>query len=113
MFYDKQVTAAGMVGDPWAKNVRKTQSLCSIVRTSNRRFFVMLVGYMRVSSESDRQITDLQRDALLAAGVDARHLFEDHASGAKDDGLGLGADVCTARRCPRCLQARLGRSLTC
>jgi len=27
----------------------------------------MLVGYMRVSSESDRQITDLQRDALLAA----------------------------------------------
>jgi DNA invertase Pin-like site-specific DNA recombinase len=30
----------------------------------------MLVGYMRVSSESDRQITDLQRDALLAAGVD-------------------------------------------
>jgi hypothetical protein len=28
---------------------------------------VMLVGYMRVSSESDRQITDLQRDALLAA----------------------------------------------
>ena len=49
----------------------------------------MLVGYMRVSSESDRQITDLQRDALLAAGVDARHLFEDHASGAKDDRPGL------------------------
>ena len=43
----------------------------------------MLVGYMRVSSESDRQITDLQRDALLAAGVDGRHLFEAHASGAK------------------------------
>ena len=45
----------------------------------------MLVGYMRVSSESDRQSTDLQRDALLAAGVDARHLYEDRASGAKDD----------------------------
>src|SRR4029077_6424737 len=57
--------------------------------TSNQRFFVMLVGYMRVSSESDRQITDLQRDALLAAGVDGRHLFEDHASGAKDDRPGL------------------------
>ena len=27
----------------------------------------MLVGYMRVSSDSDRQTTDLQRDALLAA----------------------------------------------
>lgn len=49
----------------------------------------MLVGYMRVSSESDRQSTDLQRDALLAAGVDARNLFEDHASGAKDDRAGL------------------------
>ena len=53
----------------------------------------MLVGYLRVSSDSDRQSTDLQRDALLAAGVDvvvdARHLFEDHASGAKDDRTGL------------------------
>ena len=36
----------------------------------------MLVGYMRVSSDSDRQTTDLQRDALLSAGVDSRHLFE-------------------------------------
>ena len=49
----------------------------------------MLVGYMRVSSDSDRQTTNLQRDALLAAGVDERHLFEDHASGAKDDRPGL------------------------
>ena len=49
----------------------------------------MLVGYMRVSSDSDRQITDLQRDALLAAGIDARHLFEDHASGTKNDRTGL------------------------
>ena len=49
----------------------------------------MLIGYMRVSSESDRQSTDLQRDALLSAGVDARHLFEDHASGAKNDRPGL------------------------
>ena len=49
----------------------------------------MLVGYMRVSSDSDRQSTDLQRDALLAAGVDACHLYEDCASGAKDDRSGL------------------------
>jgi DNA invertase Pin-like site-specific DNA recombinase len=49
----------------------------------------MLVGYMRISSDNDRQSTDLQRDALLAAGVDPRHLFEDHASGAKDDRVGL------------------------
>ena len=49
----------------------------------------MLIGYMRVSSDSDRQSTDLQRDVLLAAGIDPRHLFEDHASGAKDDRAGL------------------------
>ena len=50
----------------------------------------MLVGYLRVSSDSDRQSTHLQRDALLAAGIDARHLFEDRASGAKDARTGLG-----------------------
>src|ERR1035437_7425344 len=44
---------------------------------------------MRVSPDPDRQTTNLQRDALLAAGVDSRHLFEDRASGAKDDRLGL------------------------
>jgi hypothetical protein len=57
----------------------------------------MLVGYMRVSSESDRQVTDLQRDALLAAGVDGRHLFEDHASGAKDDRPGLAQALAFVR----------------
>ena len=46
--------------------------------------FRMLVGYMRVSSESDRQNTDLQKDALLKSGVDPRHIFQDKASGAKD-----------------------------
>jgi DNA invertase Pin-like site-specific DNA recombinase len=49
----------------------------------------MLVGYMRVSSDSDRQSTALQRDALITAGVDARHLFEDRVSGARDDRPGL------------------------
>ena len=37
----------------------------------------MLVGYMRVSKADGSQVTDLQRDALLAAGVDDRHLYED------------------------------------
>src|SRR5262245_26421322 len=49
----------------------------------------MLVGYMRVSSDTDQQTTDLQRDALLAAGVDPRQLFADKASGARDDRPGL------------------------
>jgi DNA invertase Pin-like site-specific DNA recombinase len=50
----------------------------------------MLVGYMRVSTDGDRQVLDLQRDALLAAGVDERHLFEDRASGSRGDRAGLG-----------------------
>lgn len=49
----------------------------------------MLVGYLRVSSDSDRQSPALQRDALLAAEVDERHLFEDRASGVRDDRPGL------------------------
>lgn len=49
----------------------------------------MLVGYMRISTDSDRQTTDLQKDALLKAGVDSRHLFEDHKSGVNDQRPGL------------------------
>lgn len=49
----------------------------------------MLVGYMRISTAEGRQSTDLQRDALLTAGVDARNLYDDVASGAKVDRPGL------------------------
>lgn len=49
----------------------------------------MLIGYMRVSTDGDRQVLDLQRDALLAAAVDERHLFEDRASGSRDNRTGL------------------------
>jgi hypothetical protein len=49
----------------------------------------MLVGYMRVSTDSDRQVLDLQRDALVAAGVDERHLFEDRVSGSRGNRTGL------------------------
>lgn len=51
----------------------------------------MLIGYMRVSSVDDRQSVDLQRDALIAAGVDERHLYSDKASGARDHRPGLKA----------------------
>jgi DNA invertase Pin-like site-specific DNA recombinase len=74
----------------------------------------MLVGYMRVSPDGDRQVLDPQRDALLAAGVDARHLFEDHASGSRDDRAGLAAALAFLRA-GDCLVVwkldRLGRSL--
>jgi hypothetical protein len=49
----------------------------------------MLVGYMRVSTSGDRQVFDPQRDALLAAGVDARHLFEDRVTGSRGERAGL------------------------
>lgn len=45
----------------------------------------MLVGYVRVSKADGSQTTDLQRDALSAAGVDDAQLYEDRASGKKDD----------------------------
>ena len=51
----------------------------------------MLVGYMRVSKADGSQATDLQRDALVAAGVDADSLYEDRASGKKDDRPHLAA----------------------
>lgn len=49
----------------------------------------MLLGYMRVSKADGSQVLDLQRDALLAAGVQAGHLYEDLASGRRDDRPGL------------------------
>ncbi|SFV22771.1 recombinase family protein [Micrococcus terreus] len=51
----------------------------------------MLVGYMRVSKADGSQTTDLQRDALLAAGVDPEALYEDKASGKTDDRPHLAA----------------------
>src|SRR5271155_3784386 len=51
----------------------------------------MLVGYMRVSKADGSQVTDLQRDALLVAKVDASHIYEDAASGKRDDRPGLAA----------------------
>ena len=51
----------------------------------------MLIGYMRVSKADGSQGLDLQRDALLAAGVKPSQLYEDQASGKKDDRPGLEA----------------------
>ncbi len=53
----------------------------------------MLIGYMRVSKSDGSQTTDPQRDALIEAGVRPDHLYEDFASGQKDDRPGLTACI--------------------
>jgi DNA invertase Pin-like site-specific DNA recombinase len=49
----------------------------------------VLVGYMRVSKADGSQSVALQCDALTAAGVDPDRLYEDQASGRRDDRPGL------------------------
>ncbi|HAU1759025.1 TPA: recombinase family protein [Legionella pneumophila] len=49
----------------------------------------MLIGYARVSKSDGSQTTDLQSDALLMAGVKQEYIYQDYASGKKDDRPGL------------------------
>lgn len=51
----------------------------------------VLIGYMRVSKAEGSQVLDLQRDALLSAGIPADRLHKDHAWGKCDDRPGLDA----------------------
>jgi DNA invertase Pin-like site-specific DNA recombinase len=49
----------------------------------------MLLGYVRISTAD--QSLHLQRDALLAAGVEAERIYEDVLSGRREDRPGLEA----------------------
>ncbi len=72
----------------------------------------MLVGYMRVSTAE--QSTDLQRDALVSAGVDERSIYLDKAAGKRDDRPGLDACLKALREGDTLViwkLDRLGRSL--
>ena len=73
-----------------------------------------VIGYARVSKADGSQVHDLQRDALVAAGVDPGHIYEDAASGRRDDRPGLEACL-KALRIGDTLAvwklARLGRDL--
>ena len=51
----------------------------------------MLVGYIRVSKNDGSQTLAPQRDMLIAAGVEPCRIYEDLASGRKDDRPGLNA----------------------
>ena len=58
----------------------------------------MNIGYARVSKAGDAQSLDLQVDALTGAGVAARAIYEDRASGKKDSRPGLDACLKALRR---------------
>lgn len=49
----------------------------------------MKIGYIRVSKVDGFQNFDLQKDALINSGVLAENIYEDQASGAKDNRPGL------------------------
>ena len=51
----------------------------------------MLIGYARVSKTDGSQVLDLQKDALRAAGVKTKQMYEDCASGHREDRPGLSA----------------------
>jgi len=74
----------------------------------------VLIGYMRVSKADGSQVLDLQRDALIAAGVPSSRLYEDQASGKQDDRPGLAACLKALREGDTLLVwklDRLGRDL--
>lgn len=51
----------------------------------------MLIGYARISKADGSQNLDLQRDALIEAGVGAEAIYEDQVSGKRDTRPGLDA----------------------
>jgi len=74
----------------------------------------VLIGYMRVSKADGSQVLDLQRDALIAAGVPSSRLYEDQASGKQDNRPGLAACLKALREGDTLLVwklDRLGRNL--
>ena len=74
----------------------------------------MLIGYLRVSKSDGSQTTNLQRDALIANGVDPTHIYEDYASGRIDERPGLLAALKALRHGDVLMVwklDRLGRSL--
>jgi DNA invertase Pin-like site-specific DNA recombinase len=69
----------------------------------------MQIGYMRVSKADGAQMLDLQKDALIAAGVNLVHIYEDQCSGAKDDRPGLTACLKALRNGDQLVIWRLDR----
>jgi len=51
----------------------------------------MLIGYARISKSDGSQVMNLQHDAIAGAGVSMDYIYEDVASGKRDDRPGLSA----------------------
>jgi DNA invertase Pin-like site-specific DNA recombinase len=51
----------------------------------------MLIGYARISKTDGSQVLDLQKDALIEAGIAVEQIYTDQASGKRDDRSGLAA----------------------
>ncbi len=64
---------------------------------------------MRVSKADGSQVLDLQRDALLAAGVSSDRFDEDHASGKRDDRPGMESCLKSLRKGDTLLAWKLDR----
>jgi DNA invertase Pin-like site-specific DNA recombinase len=69
----------------------------------------VLSGYIRVSKADNIQVLDLQRAALLVAGVDPSRLYEDHTSGKRDSRPGLEACLNSLNRGDTLLACKLDR----
>lgn len=51
----------------------------------------MLIGYARISKTDGSQVLDLQKDALIEAGIAVEQIYSDQASGKRDDRPGLAS----------------------
>jgi DNA invertase Pin-like site-specific DNA recombinase len=58
----------------------------------------MLIGYARISKTDGSQVLDLQKDALIKVGVAPAAIYEDRASGKRDDRPGLAAGLKALRQ---------------
>ena len=58
----------------------------------------MKIGYARVSKADGSQLLDLQHDALVGAGVTKKRIYEDKASGKRDDRPNLTACIKALRK---------------
>jgi DNA invertase Pin-like site-specific DNA recombinase len=71
--------------------LRKSSQGCILDASFFGDLGAMLIGYIRVSKSDGSQTLAPQRDALLAAGVEPDRIYQDLASGRRDDRPGLAA----------------------